>query len=185
MISRNLIFYLLYSVKMSVFYVQFYLIPYFSLLFISLFFFIFYLLLLQVRLSFAYFPEFSLSSKVDSYDVKVGGLVTECCRQFQAFILSIYPIPLKSRRLKPPGSQFFSRLPALNENPVFYPMHKYIMHTQKSENWRIALISIICHIQLQIYMLLLNVIYKVIRCWCIIILAGMTALGNRSGYMFC
>ena len=118
MISRNLIFYMLYSVKMSVFYVQFYLIPYFSLLFISLFF-IFYLLLLQVRLSFAYFPKFSLSSKVDSYDVKVGGLVTECCRQFQAVILSIYPIPPKSRRLKPPGSQFFSRLPALNENPVF------------------------------------------------------------------
>ena len=83
MISRNLIFYVLYSVKMSVFYVQFYLIPYFSLLFISLFF-IFYLLLLQVRLSFAYFPEFSLSFKVDSYDVKVGSLVTECCRQFQA-----------------------------------------------------------------------------------------------------
>lgn len=83
MISRNLIFYVLYSVKMSVFYVQFYLIPYFSLLFISLFF-IFYLLLLQVRLSFAYFPEFSLSFKVDSYDVKIGSLVTECCRQFQA-----------------------------------------------------------------------------------------------------
>ena len=106
MISRNLIFYLLYSVKMSVFYVQFYVIPYFS-LFISLFF-IFYLLLLQVRLSFAYFPEFSLSSKVDSYDVKVGSLVTDCCRQFQAVILSIYPIPRKSRRLKPPGGQFFS-----------------------------------------------------------------------------
>lgn len=107
MISRNLIFYVLYLVKMSVFYVQFYLIPYSSLLFISLFF-IFYLLLLQVRLSFAYFPEFSLSSKVDSYDVKVGSLVTECCRQFQAVILSIYPIPPKSRRLKPPGGQFFS-----------------------------------------------------------------------------
>ena len=107
MISRNLIFYVLYSVKMSVFYVQFYLIPYSSLLFISLFF-IFYLLLLQVRLSFAYFPEFSLSSKGDSYDVKVGSLVTECCRQFQAVILSIYPIPPKSRRLKPTGGQFFS-----------------------------------------------------------------------------
>lgn len=39
MISRNLIFYVLYSVKMSVFYVQFYLIPYSSLLFISLFFY--------------------------------------------------------------------------------------------------------------------------------------------------
>lgn len=46
MISRNLIFYVLYSVKMSVFYVQFYLIPYFS-LFISLFF-IFYFLFVVV-----------------------------------------------------------------------------------------------------------------------------------------
>ena len=41
MISRNLIFYVLYSVKMSVFYVQFYLIPYSSLfLFLYFLFFI-------------------------------------------------------------------------------------------------------------------------------------------------
>ena len=91
MISRNLIFYVLYSVKMSVFYVQFYLIPYSSLLFISLFF-IFYLLLLQVRLSFAYFPEFSLSSKVDSYDVKVGSLVTECCRHYFRLSFSLFTL---------------------------------------------------------------------------------------------
>ena len=46
-----------------------------------------------------------------------SSLVTECWRQFQAFTLSLYPISQKSRRLKPPSSQFFSRLPALNENP--------------------------------------------------------------------
>ena len=50
----------------------------------------------------------SISFKVDSYDVNVVGLVTACCRQFQAFILSLYPtcISSKSRRLKPPSSQF-------------------------------------------------------------------------------
>ena len=36
-------------------------------------------------------PGFSLISKVDSLDLKVGGFVTECCRQFQAFTLSLYP----------------------------------------------------------------------------------------------
>ena len=41
-------------------------------------------------------PGFSLIFKVDSYDIKEGGLVTECCRQFQAFTLSLYPrFPLK------------------------------------------------------------------------------------------
>jgi len=33
--------------------------------------------------------RFSLSFKVDSYDVNVGGLVARCCRQFQAFTLSL------------------------------------------------------------------------------------------------
>ena len=61
---------------------------------------------------------FSLSFKVDSYDLKVGGLVTECRRQFQAFTLSLYLIFPRSKCLKPPSSQFFSRLQALNENPA-------------------------------------------------------------------
>ena len=41
-------------------------------------------------------PGFSLIFKVDSHDIKEGGLVTKCCRQFQAFTLSLYPrFPLK------------------------------------------------------------------------------------------
>ena len=50
---------------------------------------------------------FSISFKVDNYDVNVGGLVAACCRQFQAFILSLYPtcISSKSRWLKPPSSK--------------------------------------------------------------------------------
>ena len=62
---------------------------------------------------------FSLSFKVDSEDVNVGGLPIEFCRQFQAFTLSLYPFSPKSRRLKPPSSRFFSQLPALNENPEY------------------------------------------------------------------
>ena len=52
---------------------------------------------------------FSISFKVDHYDVNVGCLVATCCRQFQAFILSLYPtcISSKSRRLKPPSGRFF------------------------------------------------------------------------------
>ena len=46
-----------------------------------------------------------------------SSLITECWRQFRAFTLSLYPISPKSGQLKPPSSQFFSRLPALNENP--------------------------------------------------------------------
>ena len=61
---------------------------------------------------------FSLSFKVDSYDLKVGGLVTECCRQYQTFTLSLYPISPKRRWLKPPSSRFFSPLLALYENPA-------------------------------------------------------------------
>ena len=49
---------------------------------------------------------FSLSLKVDSYNVNIGGLITECCRQFQAFTLSLYPISPKGRRFKPPSSWF-------------------------------------------------------------------------------
>ena len=45
------------------------------------------------------FTGFSLSFKVDSWDVKEGGLVIECCRQFQAFPLSLYSFSPKSRRL--------------------------------------------------------------------------------------
>ena len=44
-------------------------------------------------------------------------MVIECCRQFQAFTLSLSPFSPKSRWLKPPSSQFFSQLPVLNENP--------------------------------------------------------------------
>jgi len=62
---------------------------------------------------------FSICFKVDNYDVNVGGLVAECCRQFQAFTLSLYPISSKSRWLKPPSSRFFSELLALTENPGF------------------------------------------------------------------
>ena len=52
---------------------------------------------------------FSISFKVDHYDVNVGGLVAVCCRQFQAFIMSLYPtcISSKSRQLKPPSGRFF------------------------------------------------------------------------------
>ena len=63
--------------------------------------------------------RFSLSFKVDSQDVNVGGLPIEFCRQFQAFTLSLYPFSPKSRRLKSPSSRFFSQLPALNENPEY------------------------------------------------------------------
>ena len=61
---------------------------------------------------------FSLSFKVDSQGVKLGGLPIEFCGQFQAFTLSLYPISPKSRWLKPPSSRFFSWLPTLNENPA-------------------------------------------------------------------
>ena len=49
---------------------------------------------------------FSLRFKVDRYDLKVGGLVTECCRQYQAFSLSLYLNSPKSEWLKPPSSHF-------------------------------------------------------------------------------
>ena len=52
---------------------------------------------------------FSLSFKVDSWDVNVGGFSTECYRQFHAFTFSLYPVCPK-RRLKPLSSWFFSRL---------------------------------------------------------------------------
>ena len=41
----------------------------------------------------------------------------EFCTEFQVFTLSLYPISPESRQLKLPSSRFFSRLPALNENP--------------------------------------------------------------------
>ena len=47
----------------------------------------------------------------------LSSLVTKCSRKFQAFTFSLYPISPKSRQLKPPRSQFFSRRLALNENP--------------------------------------------------------------------
>ena len=62
--------------------------------------------------------EFTLSFKVDSLDLKVGGLPIECHRQFQASTLSLNLISPKSRWLKPPSSRFFSWLPTLNENPA-------------------------------------------------------------------
>ena len=61
---------------------------------------------------------FSLSFKVDSLDLKVGGLPIECHRQFQASTLSLNLTSPKSRWLKPPSSCFFSRLPAVSENPA-------------------------------------------------------------------
>ena len=67
-----------------------------------------------------YYTGFSLSFKVDSYDVNIGGLETKCCRQLQDFTFSLYPIAPKSRGLKRSSSRFFSRLPALNENPDYY-----------------------------------------------------------------
>ena len=40
---------------------------------------------------FLHFPEagFSLSFKVDSYNVKIGGLAIECWRQFEIFTPSV------------------------------------------------------------------------------------------------
>ena len=47
---------------------------------------------------------FSLSLKVDSQDVNVGGFSTECCRQFQAFTFSLHPVSQKdSSNLKLDG----------------------------------------------------------------------------------
>ena len=60
---------------------------------------------------------FLLSFKVDSYDVNIGGLGTDCWRQFQGFTLPLYPI-YQQIWLKPPSSLFFSPLPGHNENPV-------------------------------------------------------------------
>ena len=65
------------------------------------------------------FTGFSLSFKVDSWDVKAGGLAIKCCRQFEAFSFSLYPFALESRWLRPQSSRFFSWLPALNQNSVF------------------------------------------------------------------
>ena len=42
-----------------------------------------------------YYTGFSLSFKVDSYDVNIGGLETKCCRQLQDFTFSLYPLPQK------------------------------------------------------------------------------------------
>ena len=67
-----------------------------------------------------YYMGFSLSFKVDSYDVNIGGWETKCCRQLLHFTFSLYPIAPKSRRLKRSSSQFFSQLPALNENPDYF-----------------------------------------------------------------
>ena len=66
-----------------------------------------------------YYMGFSLSFKVDSYDVNIGSRETKCCRQLQDFTFSPYPIAPKSRRLKRSSSQFFSRQLALNENPDY------------------------------------------------------------------
>ena len=67
-----------------------------------------------------YYTGFSLSFKVDSYDVNIGGLETKCCRQLQDFTFSLYPTAPKSRRLKCSSSRFFSGLLALNENPDYF-----------------------------------------------------------------
>ena len=67
-----------------------------------------------------YYMGFSLSFKVDSYDVNIGGWETKCCRQLLHFTFSLYPIAPKSRRLKRSSSRFFSWLLALNENPDYF-----------------------------------------------------------------
>ena len=48
--------------------------------------------------------RFSLSFKLDSQDIRVGGLAVKCCRQFKAFTPSLYPFTP-------------SQLLALDENP--------------------------------------------------------------------
>ena len=55
------------------------------------------------------------------FTCKVGSLPIEFCRQFQAFTLLLYAISPEGRQLKPPSSRFFSRLLALDENPVYRP----------------------------------------------------------------
>ena len=67
-----------------------------------------------------YTSGFSLSFKVDSQDVKVGGLAIKSCRQFKDFIPSLYPFTPRNRWLRPQIAQFFSRLMALNENPDIF-----------------------------------------------------------------
>jgi len=63
---------------------------------------------------------------VDGYDVNIGGLETKCCRQLQDFTFSLYPIAPKRRRLKRSSSRFFSRLPALNENPDYFNKSEHL-----------------------------------------------------------
>ena len=67
-----------------------------------------------------YTSGFSLSFKVDSQNVKVGGLAIKCCRQFKDFTPSLYPFTPRNRWLRPQIAQLFSRLMALNENPDIF-----------------------------------------------------------------
>ena len=93
--------------------------------------------------------EFSLSFKVDSYDLKEGSLVTECCRQFQAFTLSLYPISPRSKWLKPASSRFVSWLPALNKNPaigiVFNTSFQYTYTSSWYTLWLVSCDSLLQH----------------------------------------
>ena len=67
-----------------------------------------------------YISGLSLSFKVDSQDVNVGGLAIKCCRQFKDFTPSLYPFTPRNRWLRPQIAQVFSRLMALNENPDIF-----------------------------------------------------------------
>lgn len=65
-------------------------------------------------------PGFSLSFKVGSYNVKVGGLAVECGRRFQAFFPYFTPFSQKLQGSNLKVAIIFSWLPALSENPAIY-----------------------------------------------------------------
>ena len=73
-----------------------------------------------------YHKGFSLSFKVGSYNVKVGGLAIEYCRRFQTFFPYFTPFSQKLQGSNLKVAIFFSWLPALSENPAIYaeiPIH--------------------------------------------------------------
>ena len=79
-----------------------------------------------------------LSFKVDSQDVKVGGLVIECCRQLQAFTLSLYPFSPKSRQRKPPSNCFLAGCRVLTRALLTFGKNQSESLKNRCKSWKLV-----------------------------------------------
>jgi len=84
------------------------------------------------------FPGFLLSFKVDSQDVKVGGMVIEFCRQLQAFTLSLYPFSPKSRQRKPPSNCFLAGCRALTRALLTFGKNQSESLKNRCKSWKMV-----------------------------------------------